>query len=64
MLTHALSVSYSDILVFDPVDQRAWRWDPATDGLVRFSQTHRFRSRPEAELRLQELFRRLEEKTK
>ena len=51
-----------DILVFDPVDDRAWRWDETSGGLVRFQETYSFVSRPDVELSLAEVFRRLEEK--
>jgi Uma2 family endonuclease len=51
-----------DILVFDPVENRAWCWDINLDGLMRCPQTYRFFSRPEAELSLAEVFRRLEQK--
>ena len=50
-----------DILVFDPVRRRAWRWDRATDGLARF-ETYRFSSHPDAELSLLEVFQRLDQK--
>jgi Uma2 family endonuclease len=49
-----------DILVFDPVGCRAWSWDRDAGGLVPCRQTYRFSSRPEAELSLAEVFRRLE----
>ena len=52
-----------DILVFDPVENSAWCWDANLSGLMRCPQTYRFASRPEAELSLAEVFRRLEEKT-
>jgi len=52
----------ADILVFDPVAERSWRWDVATGGLVRFQHAHRFVSRPDAELSLSESFRRLEKR--
>jgi Uma2 family endonuclease len=51
-----------DILVFDPVSERAWHWDGITGGLVRWQGAYRFVSKPEAELSLDEAFRRLQEK--
>ncbi len=48
-----------DILAFDPLALRVWHWDAGTDGLVHFSQTYQFLSKPDAELSLAEVFRRL-----
>jgi Uma2 family endonuclease len=45
-----------DILAFDPTALRAWHWDARTDGLVHFSQTYQFLSKPDAELSLAEVF--------
>jgi Uma2 family endonuclease len=50
-----------DILVFDPDRLKAWRWNRAADGLVRF-EIYRFLGQPNAELDVRELFRRFEEK--
>jgi Uma2 family endonuclease len=51
-----------DILVLDPVELRAWYWETKFDSLLSCQSRYQFRSRPEAELPLEEIFRRLEEK--
>ena len=51
-----------DILVFDPVAQRAWHWDAKLDSLLPIQETYAFSSKPGTMLRIAEAFRKLNER--
>jgi Uma2 family endonuclease len=51
-----------DILLFDPINYTAWRWDPEHSGLIPTTESYSFRSKPGAALTRKDIFRQLEEK--
>ena len=47
-----------DILIFDPLERRAWAWNRATQDVVRLADTYQFLSCPATRLSLAELWTR------